>query len=100
MKSSTSRVSSLLALRDSTDALRRVHCFGRYLCPSRLLTLDVLDFILLLLVRLHLVGLVLALGPDVGGVVTTVVEQLSRRRIWIWVPSSGWKPTCRRTTTS
>lgn len=38
--------------------------------------LDVCDFLLLLVVCLHLVDLVLLLGTDVGGVVTTVVHEL------------------------
>lgn len=36
--------------------------------------LDVLDLFLLLGVGLHLINLVLRLGPDVGRVVTTIVE--------------------------
>ena len=38
--------------------------------------LDVRDFLLLLVVRLHLIDLVLTLGPDIGGIVTSVVHHL------------------------
>ena len=42
--------------------------------------LDVGDFLLLLVVGLHLIDLVLGLGTDVGRVVTTVVDELLLRR--------------------
>ena len=42
--------------------------------------LDVGDFVLLLLVRLHLVHLVFLLRPDVDRVITTIVHQLLLHR--------------------
>ena len=48
-------------------------------CRRRAVLLDVLDLVLLLRVRLHLVGLVLGPGSDVGGVVSSVGVELSSR---------------------
>ena len=43
------------------------------------LLFDVCDFLLLLVVRFHLIHFVLRLRPDKCGIITTVIHQLKKR---------------------